>query len=202
MLGCLMMPTARQQRWRHQLATVPRRRPTRRAIRRAAGAPCCSTPSCSSRLQAASPHTRSAPLLPLPQIDMDTIETSNLNRQFLFRKRHVGQAKSLVAADAVKHMRPGIDITAYQVGFLAANGQVWSRGVHACMQGVSLRPEPAAAIPGRTHPALLCRPLNPLAPPALTPACSLPPASGCFHPALPAGQREGGRLWGRLLPPL
>ena len=79
---------------------------------------------------------------------MDTIETSNLNRQFLFRKRHVGQAKSLVAAEAVKHVRPGIDITAYQVS-LDARGQGCSRGMHACMQGVSLRPEPAAAIPGR-----------------------------------------------------
>lgn len=46
---------------------------------------------------------------------MDTIETSNLNRQFLFRKRHVGKSKSLVAAEAVKRMRPDINITAHQV---------------------------------------------------------------------------------------
>lgn len=32
------------------------------------------------------------------QIDMDTIEVSNLNRQFLFRKSHVGQSKAKVSS--------------------------------------------------------------------------------------------------------
>ena len=50
-----------------------------------------------------------------PQIDMDTIETSNLNRQFLFRQRHVGQSKAKVAAEAVKRFRPAANITAHQV---------------------------------------------------------------------------------------
>ena len=30
------------------------------------------------------------------QIDLDTIDVSNLNRQFLFQKRHVGKSKSQV----------------------------------------------------------------------------------------------------------
>jgi hypothetical protein len=30
------------------------------------------------------------------QIDLDTIDVSNLNRQFLFRKEHVGKSKSQV----------------------------------------------------------------------------------------------------------
>lgn len=52
---------------------------------------------------------------PLVQIDMDTIETSNLNRQFLFRRRHVGESKAKVAADAVHAFRPNARIVAHQV---------------------------------------------------------------------------------------
>ncbi|CAH9125867.1 unnamed protein product [Cuscuta epithymum] len=46
-------------------------------------------------------------------IDMDTIEVSNLNRQFLFRQSHVGQSKAKVAREAVLKFRPGIKITPY-----------------------------------------------------------------------------------------
>lgn len=46
-------------------------------------------------------------------IDMDTIEVSNLNRQFLFRQSHVGQSKAKVARDAVLRIRPQISITPY-----------------------------------------------------------------------------------------
>ncbi|KAF7810853.1 SUMO-activating enzyme subunit 2 [Senna tora] len=46
-------------------------------------------------------------------IDMDTIEVSNLNRQFLFRQSHVGQSKAKVARDAVLKFRPHINIKSY-----------------------------------------------------------------------------------------
>ncbi|ERN01194.1 SUMO-activating enzyme subunit 2 isoform X1 [Amborella trichopoda] len=46
-------------------------------------------------------------------IDMDTIEVSNLNRQFLFRQCHVGQSKAKVAREAVLKFRPNINITAH-----------------------------------------------------------------------------------------
>ncbi|AEC07183.1 SUMO-activating enzyme 2 [Arabidopsis thaliana] len=46
-------------------------------------------------------------------IDMDTIEVSNLNRQFLFRRSHVGQSKAKVARDAVLRFRPNINIRSY-----------------------------------------------------------------------------------------
>lgn len=37
-------------------------------------------------------------------IDLDTIEMSNLNRQFLFRKEHIGKSKALVAASVVRRL--------------------------------------------------------------------------------------------------
>ncbi|KAG8002640.1 Ubiquitin-like modifier-activating enzyme 1 [Nibea albiflora] len=46
--------------------------------------------------------------------DMDTIEKSNLNRQFLFRPHDVTKMKSDTAAAAVKQMNPSIRITGHQ----------------------------------------------------------------------------------------
>ncbi|KAM5146463.1 ubiquitin-like modifier-activating enzyme 1 isoform 1-T1 [Mantella aurantiaca] len=46
--------------------------------------------------------------------DMDTIEKSNLNRQFLFRTWDVTKMKSETAAQAVKHMNPDLHVTAHQ----------------------------------------------------------------------------------------
>ncbi|KAH0629962.1 hypothetical protein JD844_012463 [Phrynosoma platyrhinos] len=46
--------------------------------------------------------------------DMDTIEYSNLNRQFLFRPQDVSKLKSEVAATAVKFMNPNINVVAEQ----------------------------------------------------------------------------------------
>ncbi|KAL8445578.1 hypothetical protein Emag_005070 [Eimeria magna] len=42
--------------------------------------------------------------------DMDRIEISNLNRQFLFRKEHVGLSKSTTAAAAALAMNPGLKV--------------------------------------------------------------------------------------------
>ena len=50
--------------------------------------------------------------------DMDHIENSNLNRQFLFRREDIGQSKSVVAAKKAKLINPDVEIIAheYRVG--------------------------------------------------------------------------------------
>ncbi|XP_013404818.1 SUMO-activating enzyme subunit 2 isoform X1 [Lingula anatina] len=46
-------------------------------------------------------------------IDLDTIDVSNLNRQFLFRKEHVGKSKAQVARESALKFNPDGKIKAY-----------------------------------------------------------------------------------------
>ena len=45
-------------------------------------------------------------------IDLDTIDVSNLNRQFLFQKKHVGMSKAQVAKESVLKLCPSANIKA------------------------------------------------------------------------------------------
>ncbi|KAH7320102.1 ThiF family protein [Stachybotrys elegans] len=43
-------------------------------------------------------------------VDLDTIDLSNLNRQFLFRQEHIKKSKALVAKDAAQKFNPNVQI--------------------------------------------------------------------------------------------
>jgi ubiquitin-like 1-activating enzyme E1 B len=46
-------------------------------------------------------------------IDLDTIDLSNLNRQFLFRKQHIKKPKALVAKETASQFNPAVHIDAH-----------------------------------------------------------------------------------------
>lgn len=46
-------------------------------------------------------------------IDLDTIDVSNLNRQFLFQKKHIGKSKAEVAKQSALCFNPNAKITAH-----------------------------------------------------------------------------------------
>ncbi|KAI9471712.1 E1 ubiquitin-activating protein uba2 [Coemansia sp. RSA 990] len=47
-------------------------------------------------------------------IDLDTIDLSNLNRQFLFQRKHIKRPKAQVAVQAITNFNPGLDAVAQQ----------------------------------------------------------------------------------------
>ncbi|KAJ9591777.1 hypothetical protein L9F63_001713, partial [Diploptera punctata] len=46
-------------------------------------------------------------------IDLDTIDVSNLNRQFLFHKQHVGKSKAAIARESALKFNPDVSVKAY-----------------------------------------------------------------------------------------
>ncbi|KAK3320610.1 hypothetical protein B0T19DRAFT_450808 [Cercophora scortea] len=46
-------------------------------------------------------------------VDLDTIDLSNLNRQFLFRHEHIKKSKALVAKEAAQKFNPNVEIVAH-----------------------------------------------------------------------------------------
>ena len=51
---------------------------------------------------------------------MDTIDVTNLNRQFLFQRRHVGMAKSEVAKESAVRFNPKANITAIRDSIMSS----------------------------------------------------------------------------------
>lgn len=53
-------------------------------------------------------------------IDLDTIDVSNLNRQFLFQKQHVGKSKASVARESAIEFNPEVKIKAYHDSIISS----------------------------------------------------------------------------------
>ena len=51
--------------------------------------------------------------------DLDTIEVSNLNRQFLFQRQHVGMPKCVVAKESALKFNPNCEITTYHESIIS-----------------------------------------------------------------------------------
>lgn len=68
--------------------------------------------------------------------DMDTIEKSNLNRQFLFRAHDVQKSKSTVAAAASQKMNPNINIVAHTNRVCAETEQIYDDAFFEGIDGV------------------------------------------------------------------
>ncbi|KAK0766039.1 hypothetical protein N5P37_001981 [Trichoderma harzianum] len=61
-------------------------------------------------------------------VDLDTIDLSNLNRQFLFRHEHIKKSKSLVAKEAAQRFNPNVKIVAHHANIKDAEFSVpWFR---------------------------------------------------------------------------
>lgn len=69
--------------------------------------------------------------------DMDLIERSNLNRQFLFRPQDVGQPKSRTAAKAAKAMNPELNIVHHENRVCAETENIYSEFFFDRIDGVA-----------------------------------------------------------------
>ncbi|CAH8294293.1 unnamed protein product, partial [Schistosoma turkestanicum] len=54
-------------------------------------------------------------------VDLDTIDVSNLNRQFLFNKKHVGRSKAETARENVLTFKPTANIVAYHKSIFSSS---------------------------------------------------------------------------------
>jgi ubiquitin-like 1-activating enzyme E1 B len=62
-------------------------------------------------------------------VDLDTIDLSNLNRQFLFRQEHIKKSKALVAKEAAEKFNPNVKIVAHHANIKESDFNVsWFRG--------------------------------------------------------------------------
>ncbi|CAK1358084.1 unnamed protein product [Cercospora beticola] len=67
------------------------------------------------------PNTKKAEIV---VVDLDTIDLSNLNRQFLFRKHHIKKPKAFVAKETASAFNPSVNIDAHHASIFDAQYDV------------------------------------------------------------------------------
>lgn len=73
-------------------------------------------------------------------IDLDTIDVSNLNRQFLFQKQHVGKSKSSVAKESALRFAPKANIKSYHDSIMKEEyGVNFYKGFDLCLNALDNR---------------------------------------------------------------
>jgi len=73
-------------------------------------------------------------------IDLDTIDVSNLNRQFLFQKQHVGKSKSSVARESALRFAPEAKIKSYHDSIMKEEyGVNFYKGFDLCLNALDNR---------------------------------------------------------------
>jgi len=73
-------------------------------------------------------------------IDLDTIDVSNLNRQFLFQKQHVGKSKSNVARESALRFAPEANIKAHHDSIMKEDyGLNFFKGFDICLNALDNR---------------------------------------------------------------
>ncbi|KAI8944787.1 hypothetical protein F4801DRAFT_570480 [Xylaria longipes] len=64
-------------------------------------------------------------------VDLDTIDLSNLNRQFLFRHEHIKKSKAEIAKEAAQRFNPNVKIVAYHANIKDAQFNLeWFKAFH------------------------------------------------------------------------
>ncbi|KAF5304648.1 hypothetical protein FQR65_LT07930 [Abscondita terminalis] len=69
--------------------------------------------------------------------DMDLIEKSNLNRQFLFRPQDVQCAKASTAAKVIKRMNPNLNVVAHENRVCPETESIYDDGFFEALDGVA-----------------------------------------------------------------
>jgi ubiquitin-like 1-activating enzyme E1 B len=87
-------------------------------------------------------------------IDLDTIDLSNLNRQFLFRQEHIKKPKSLVAKDVAQRFNPNVKLVAYHANIKDAKFNI------DCFSSFSLVFNALDNIDARRHVNKMCLAAN------------------------------------------